>query len=513
MPEHPKVFISYSHDSPEHKRWVSELAARLRHNGIDAILDQWDLGPGDDIALFMESGLRDSDRVLVVCTDTYVRKANDREGGVGYEVQIVTAQLIENLGIDKFIPLIRPASGKKKVPTCLEARVYIDFRNESQFNAEFEKLLRELHREPIIKKPPLGKSPFATLPSGQESPPSGELNDQLPDIPEQVDSASDTYSAAVKIARAGDALGWRQLVKRVQPNPFTSLVQWQREKLEEIQTVNTEQWFEILDTATEIISPLICVALAGVESAREQFRDQKSFLDDLLNIVGWHRSENEFWANIPYALAHVYHSLHGSVSLATNQLELALSLAQVNNPAVSRSKYYLEWERDKLTRVWERPNLIGKSAPIGCSPMKVWKYLTEAYGRWEWLPPIFGDKVEYKTSLVAYYMALHIHELASIIASGQQSILVSGSKYRFKVPLTFVSEGQNINDRAILLLLRNPDAIEKLWTCLSVTRDQMEGEWRHWMNVSKNSLGYDDEFIYANADGLTHQHLFQILRG
>ena len=46
MAEHPKVFISYSHDSPEHRRWVSELAVKLRHNGIDAILDQWDLGSG-----------------------------------------------------------------------------------------------------------------------------------------------------------------------------------------------------------------------------------------------------------------------------------------------------------------------------------------------------------------------------------------------------------------------------------------------------------------------------------
>lgn len=82
MPEHPKVFISYSHDSPEHKRWVSELGAKLRHNGIDAILDQWDLGPGDDITLFMESGLKNSDRVLVICTDTYVSKANAGEGGV-----------------------------------------------------------------------------------------------------------------------------------------------------------------------------------------------------------------------------------------------------------------------------------------------------------------------------------------------------------------------------------------------------------------------------------------------
>ena len=69
MADNPKVFISYSHDSPEHKQWVSELAARLRRNGIDAILDQWDLGLGDDVTRFMERGIVNADRVLVICTD------------------------------------------------------------------------------------------------------------------------------------------------------------------------------------------------------------------------------------------------------------------------------------------------------------------------------------------------------------------------------------------------------------------------------------------------------------
>ena len=53
MPENPKVFISYSHDSPEHKRWVLELSKKLRNNGVDVILDQWDLSPGDNLTQFM----------------------------------------------------------------------------------------------------------------------------------------------------------------------------------------------------------------------------------------------------------------------------------------------------------------------------------------------------------------------------------------------------------------------------------------------------------------------------
>ena len=158
MTEHPKVFIAYSHDSPEHKRWVSELGVKLRHNGVDAILDQWDLGPGDDITQFMEHGIIDSDRVLVVCTDRYVRKANAAEGGVGYERMIVTAQLVQDLGTNKFIPVIRQASEKEETPTFLGARVYIDFRNDNQFNERFDELLRELHREPVVERPPLGKN-------------------------------------------------------------------------------------------------------------------------------------------------------------------------------------------------------------------------------------------------------------------------------------------------------------------------------------------------------------------
>ena len=61
----PKAFISYSHDSQEHKKWVLDFATRLRNNGVDAALDQWDLKPGDDLPHFMERGLASADRVLM----------------------------------------------------------------------------------------------------------------------------------------------------------------------------------------------------------------------------------------------------------------------------------------------------------------------------------------------------------------------------------------------------------------------------------------------------------------
>jgi hypothetical protein len=46
--EHPRVFISYSWTDPEHEQFVLDLATTLRGHGVDAMLDKWDLKPGQD---------------------------------------------------------------------------------------------------------------------------------------------------------------------------------------------------------------------------------------------------------------------------------------------------------------------------------------------------------------------------------------------------------------------------------------------------------------------------------
>ena len=50
----PTVFVSYSHDGEEHLAWALQLATRLRSNGVDAILDRWNLSLGQDLAAFIE---------------------------------------------------------------------------------------------------------------------------------------------------------------------------------------------------------------------------------------------------------------------------------------------------------------------------------------------------------------------------------------------------------------------------------------------------------------------------
>jgi hypothetical protein len=158
----PKVFISYSHDDDEHREWVYRFACCLVENGVDVILDQWDIQLGSNILKFMEKGLTKSDRVLVICTDNYNKKSNEGLGGVGYEKNILTAELFCGQDTNKFIPCIRGVTALVKTPVCLGGRAYVDFTDESGFEANLKQLLHDLFGVPLKPKPALGENPFIT---------------------------------------------------------------------------------------------------------------------------------------------------------------------------------------------------------------------------------------------------------------------------------------------------------------------------------------------------------------
>lgn len=156
----PQVFVSYSHDSEAHKDWVLALATRLVANGVNVVLDQWDLRLGSDLPHFMEQGLSAAHRVLAVCTEPYVGKSNAGRGGVGYEKMILTAQLMQDVTSDRIVPVIRANSHAQPVPTFLSSRVFIDFRDDLAFEAKYAELIRDIHGQEVKPRPPLGRNPF-----------------------------------------------------------------------------------------------------------------------------------------------------------------------------------------------------------------------------------------------------------------------------------------------------------------------------------------------------------------
>jgi len=145
MPRIPKAFVSYSWDSDDHRTWVRNFGTRLRTDGVDVTLDQWHLFPGDQLTGFMEAAVRDNDFVLIVCTPRYRARSNERAGGVGYESNIMTAEVLNEKNERKFIPLLRSGEWKTSAPSWLMGKLTLDFRGDPYSEAIYEDLLRTMH--------------------------------------------------------------------------------------------------------------------------------------------------------------------------------------------------------------------------------------------------------------------------------------------------------------------------------------------------------------------------------
>ena len=74
----PTAFISYAWENSEAQKWVKDLATKLRTDGVDVKLDQWEVVPRDQLPHFMEKSVRENDLVLIVCTPKY--KENQKKG-------------------------------------------------------------------------------------------------------------------------------------------------------------------------------------------------------------------------------------------------------------------------------------------------------------------------------------------------------------------------------------------------------------------------------------------------
>lgn len=156
----PKIFISYSWSCD----WlVVPLAQRLMSHGVEVVLDKWELKEGQDKYVFMEQCVNapDISKVLIVCDQAYANKANNRIGGVGDETAIISSEVYGKAGQEKFIPIVaeRDNEGNPYIPAYIKARVYIDLSNEENYEAEYEKLLRNIYEKPLYSKPVLGRCP------------------------------------------------------------------------------------------------------------------------------------------------------------------------------------------------------------------------------------------------------------------------------------------------------------------------------------------------------------------
>lgn len=161
--KHPKVFISYAWGTEDYQQKVLAFATELRNDGIDVILDKWELEVGNDLYNFMEQSVKkpEVNYVLILCDKNYAEKANDRKGGVGVETSIISPQVYKDVEQGKFIPIIFERGENREVytPVFLDSKFYSDLSDEENYDNEYKELVKHLYGVKTYPKPELGDVP------------------------------------------------------------------------------------------------------------------------------------------------------------------------------------------------------------------------------------------------------------------------------------------------------------------------------------------------------------------
>jgi SEFIR domain len=153
-----RAFISYSGTSDRHRSWVGELGTFLRHNGIDARLDQWHLRNGMDLPQWMGNELQMADRIIVISDSRYAERADGRMGGVGWETMLIQGEM-SNLPPEstKYLVIVRENSFSSGVPRYLKTKFSMHWPSDADDARLRDDLLKELYK--VDPTPPLGSPP------------------------------------------------------------------------------------------------------------------------------------------------------------------------------------------------------------------------------------------------------------------------------------------------------------------------------------------------------------------
>jgi tetratricopeptide (TPR) repeat protein len=169
-----RVFISYAHDDEVHEERVRDFWLFLRAHGIDARLDLPAAEQRVDWAQWMTQQVRNADRVLVIASPEYKRRAEDNtepdEGrGVQWEARQIRDRIYadQQAGLQAVVPVVLPGCSADDLPGWLTPTATTHYRVGEYTVPGAERLLRLLTGQPSEIEPPLGSVPVLA-PRGAE---------------------------------------------------------------------------------------------------------------------------------------------------------------------------------------------------------------------------------------------------------------------------------------------------------------------------------------------------------
>jgi hypothetical protein len=126
-----RVFISYTRSD---RAFVSQLAERLKADGIDVWWDQWEIGIGDSIVDKINSGLAEADILAIVLSGNAVRSRWVRE-----ELNAMMSGVIEKKA--SVMPVLLEGC---EIPPLLAHRRYANFADDP--TSAYDELLSSLKK-------------------------------------------------------------------------------------------------------------------------------------------------------------------------------------------------------------------------------------------------------------------------------------------------------------------------------------------------------------------------------
>jgi hypothetical protein len=151
-----RVFISYAHESSEHRDAVNGLASWLIDQDIDVVSDHpyEDRPPEQGWNAWMEQNIEECDVVLVVCTPRLKARYSKREDpsvgrGAVFEGAIINQAIYDDAQWNtKFFPVVPDGGDPQNIPRPLRA-----FDNGHRFPSGNDRILRLILNKVEVPQP------------------------------------------------------------------------------------------------------------------------------------------------------------------------------------------------------------------------------------------------------------------------------------------------------------------------------------------------------------------------
>lgn len=147
----PTCFISYAWGTPEHQRWVMQLAKDLRNAEIEVLLDRWNVVPGSNLDRYIEQ-IMDTNFVVVVGTPSLLQKYNSTatDPVLKAELEMVNMRLRQtNKYGHTILPVLLDGDVNTSFPPQAQKLIYVDFKQTDQYFVQLFDMIWRLFNLPF----------------------------------------------------------------------------------------------------------------------------------------------------------------------------------------------------------------------------------------------------------------------------------------------------------------------------------------------------------------------------